>query len=113
GSRGLDGGWMCTASHNPKGYTGAKLVRRGAIALSGDAGIGELREIVLGGDPGPPADTRGELHEEEIGEDFRAAAAAFIEAGAVRAMKVVLDGGHGMAGPVVGPLLDSLPIEQV
>ncbi len=38
GSRELDGGLMCTASHNPKAYTGAKLVREGAIALSGDSG---------------------------------------------------------------------------
>ena len=36
GSRALDGGLMCTASHNPKAYTGAKLVREGALALSGD-----------------------------------------------------------------------------
>ena len=43
GSRELDGGLMCTASHNPKPYTGAKLVKRGAIALSGDAGIGDVR----------------------------------------------------------------------
>ena len=42
GSRELDGGLMCTASHNPKAYTGAKLVKRGAIALSGDAGIGDV-----------------------------------------------------------------------
>src|SRR5579884_3716126 len=33
GSRELDGGLMCTASHNPKKYTGAKLVRRGAVDL--------------------------------------------------------------------------------
>ena len=38
GSRDLDGGLMCTASHNPKAYTGAKLVERGAVALSGDGG---------------------------------------------------------------------------
>ena len=43
GSRGLDGGLMCTASHNPKSYTGAKLVKRGAIALSGEAGIDVAR----------------------------------------------------------------------
>ena len=36
GSQELDGGLMCTASHNPKAYTGAKLVERGAVALSGD-----------------------------------------------------------------------------
>src|SRR4028118_1677934 len=38
GSRDLDGGLMCTASHNPKAYTGAKLVERGALAPSGDRG---------------------------------------------------------------------------
>ena len=49
GDRGLDGGAMVTASHNPKAYTGVKLVREGALALSGDAGIGEIRDLVLGG----------------------------------------------------------------
>src|SRR5664279_2864929 len=46
GSRGLDGGLMCTASHNPKAYTGAKLVREGAIALSGDSGIQDIRREI-------------------------------------------------------------------
>ncbi len=55
GSRDLDGGLMCTASHNPKAYTGAKLVRRGALALSGDSGIGEVRDLVLGGLEEEPA----------------------------------------------------------
>ena len=113
GSRDLDGGLMCTASHNPKGYTGAKLVKRGAIALSGDAGIGEVARLVSDGDPGAPADPRGELREEEVGDEFRQAALRFIDPTTVRPMKVVLDGGNGMAGPMVGPALDSLPIEQV
>ena len=55
GSRDLDGGLMCTASHNPKAYTGAKLVGRGALALSGDAGIGDVRDRIeagLGASPG-------------------------------------------------------------
>ena len=49
GSRDLDGGLMCTASHNPKAYTGAKLVERGAVALSGDAGIGDIRRLLEAG----------------------------------------------------------------
>src|ERR671930_819747 len=60
GSRDLPGGLMCTASHNPKAYTGAKIVKRGSIALSGDSGIGEIMEMVAGGEPGPPVDPRGE-----------------------------------------------------
>ncbi len=49
GSRDLDGGLMCTASHNPAAYTGAKLVREGAIALSGDSGIQDIRRMVQDG----------------------------------------------------------------
>jgi phosphomannomutase len=113
GAHELDGGLMCTASHNPKGYTGAKLVRRGALALSADSGIGELREMVKAGEPGPPADPPGEIERLEIGDDFRRAALGYIDSERLRPMRVVVDGGNGMAGPMAGPLLDSFPIEQV
>ncbi len=112
GSRELDGGLMCTASHNPAAYTGAKLVKRGAIALSGDSGIGELKEIVSSGEPGPAADDPGSIAQEDIAEPFRRAALGYIDASAIKPLRVVLDGGNGMAGPTVGPLLDSFPIEQ-
>jgi phosphomannomutase len=113
GARELDGGLMCTASHNPKPYTGAKLVRRGAIALSSDSGIGEVARIVLEAAFPAPTQPPGVLWEEDVSDDFREAAMGFIDSGAVKPMKVVLDGGNGMAGPMVGPLLDALPIDQV
>jgi phosphomannomutase len=115
GSRELDGGLMCTASHNPKAYTGAKLVKEGAIALSGDSGIGELRDLVLGDQLGdektPPA--RGSVEEVDIYAPFREAAMKVIDPGKVQQTKVVVDGGNGMAGPMVGPLLERLPVELV
>jgi phosphomannomutase len=113
GSGGLDGGLMCTASHNPKAYTGAKLVRSGALALSGDAGIGELRDLVTSGEPGEPAEAPGGYEQLDVRAGFQEAAMAFIEPSAIGPMKVVLDGGNGMAGPMVGPLLEGLPIERV
>jgi phosphomannomutase len=113
GARELDGGLMCTASHNPKGYTGAKLVRRGAIALSGDSGIGELREIVEAGDPGAPADPPGSVERADIADEFRRAALGYIDPDSIGEMRVVLDGGNGMAGPMAGPLLDEFPLDQV
>jgi phosphomannomutase len=112
GSRELDGGLMCTASHNPKAYTGAKLVKRNALALSGDSGIAELRDLVMGGEPGPPADEPGEIEAEDIGDQFRADAVGYIDPGAIRPMKVMLDGANGMAGQMVGPILDRLPLDQ-
>jgi phosphomannomutase len=114
GSRGLDGGLMCTASHNPKAYTGAKLVGRGALALSGDAGIGELAELLTGGEGlGDPTATPGAIEREDVYEPFGRDALAWIDGDAIAPLKVVLDGGNGMAGPLCGPLLDTLPIEQV
>src|SRR5262245_47544118 len=68
GSREMDGGLMCTASHNPKPYTGAKLVKRGALALSGDSGIGELKELVADGEPGDATGSPGEITSEDIGD---------------------------------------------
>jgi phosphomannomutase len=111
GSRELDGGLMCTASHNPKAYTGAKLVREGALALSDESGIDDIRRLVetgLGDAPGG-----GSLDSADVYQEFQQAALGFIDAAAVRPMKVVVDGGNGMAGPMVGPLLDGLGLDLI
>ncbi len=79
GTRELDGGAMVTASHNPKAYTGVKLVREGALALSGDAGIGEIRELVLAGMPEAPGGG-GSVEAVDIYEDFQRHAFSFIDA---------------------------------
>src|SRR4051794_1481348 len=75
GSRELDGGLMCTASHNPKPYTGAKLVGRGALALSGDAGIGDVRKRIEAGLGDPPGG--GSVEDVEIISEFHQAALKF------------------------------------
>jgi phosphomannomutase len=111
GSRGLDGGLMCTASHNPKAYTGAKLVREGAIALSGDAGIQDIRRTIAAGLPDPPGG--GSIEEVEIYAKFQADALKFIDPTAVKPLRVVVDGGNGMAGPMVGPLLSGLGLDLI
>jgi len=112
GSRDLDGGIMCTASHNPKAYTGAKLVRRGALALSGDKGIQEIRQLVEAG-LGPAADAPGTVEEVDIYDEFHAAALRFIDPANVKPLRVVVDGGNGMAGPMVGPLLRRLGLDLI
>src|SRR5256714_2701904 len=110
GSHDLDGGLMCTASHNPKAYTGAKLVERGSIALSGDRGIGDIRRLVEAGLPDDPPGG-GRVEEVDVAAAFQEAALKFIDSANVAPMKVVVDGGNGMAGPMVGPILERLPLE--
>ena len=111
GSRELDGGLICTASHNPKAYTGAKLIREGAIALSGDSGIGDVRDLIAAGLPQAPGG--GSVEAVDAGPGFRAAVAALVDEDAIGGLKVVLDGGNGMAGPTIGPILEGLDLELV
>jgi phosphomannomutase len=109
GSQDLDGGLMCTASHNPKAYTGAKLVERGAIALSGDRGIQDIRRLIedgLGEAPGG-----GSSEEVDVAPSFREAVLKLIDPGAVKPLKVVCDGGNGMAGEMCGAILEDLGLD--
>jgi phosphomannomutase len=111
GSRQLDGGLICTASHNPKDYTGAKLVGRGALALSGETGIDKVRDKIEAGLGRAPGGGRAE--QVEISNEFHQAALRFIDPERVKPLRVVVDGGNGMAGPMVGPLLERLGLELV
>ena len=49
GELALDGGIMVTASHNPKQYTGMKIVRRGALPVGGESGLLDVRDRALAG----------------------------------------------------------------
>ncbi|HEY1688398.1 MAG TPA: phosphomannomutase/phosphoglucomutase [Solirubrobacteraceae bacterium] len=114
GSRQLDGGLMCTASHNPKAYTGAKLVREGALALSGDEGIQDIRSAIEEGFEGGADAPRGGLAAEiDLYPEFQESALKFVDPTQIKPLKVVLDGGNGMAGPMVGPILSRLGLDLI
>src|SRR5215212_4824924 len=95
GARELDGGAMVTASHNPKPYTGVKLMREGALAFSGDAGIQEVRAEIGAGLPDPPGG--GSVEEVDVYPDFHRHMLGIVEPGAVGPLKILADGGNGMA----------------
>src|SRR5207244_8680283 len=90
GDRELDGGLMCTASHNPKAYTGAKLLRRGALALSGDAGIGELRDIVTAGEPGEHKEGAGGYETADVTAGLQEKGKSLNETGGARQVQAGL-----------------------
>ena len=109
GSRELDGGLMCTASHNPKAYTGAKLVRRGAIPLSGDAGIQDIRREIENGH-GPRRPPGGGTSEKiDVYPQVPAGGVQVHRRRQVKPLKVVVDGGNGMAGPDDRPAAQAPP----
>src|SRR5688572_20894859 len=106
---GLDGGAQITASHNPREYNGLKMVRREAFPLSGDAGIGEIRDMVTSGSFPPPAAPPGGLETRAMLDDYVEKVMSFIDPDTIRPFHAVLDAGSGMAGLVAPRLFDRLP----
>ncbi len=97
-SRGLDGGAMITASHNPPQYNGLKLVGAGALPLSGDQGIPELkqRSQALGDLPLAAAGAGSEQC--DLYPAYVQHLHSMVDIGAFRPDKVVMDAANGVAG---------------
>jgi len=111
GSLGLDGGIAVTASHNPKEYTGMKIVRRGALPVGGESGLLDVRDRALRGFGEPTR--RGEIGEHDIYPAYVERVLSFVDVSAVRPLRVVVDAANGMAGAMLPPVLERLPIETV
>jgi phosphomannomutase len=112
GELGLEGGIAVTASHNPKEYTGMKIVRRGALPVGGDSGLLDVRTRALTGasqGTGP----KGTIREEDVWPRFVERVLSFIDLDAVKPLRVVIDAANGMAGAMLPPILDRLPIDAV
>src|ERR671932_2284017 len=107
------GGAMITASHNPKNYNGLKLCREDAIALSGDEGINQIRDLITSGQLPEPNGDAGSVEEGDIIEDYAEHCVSFIDTEGLRPLKIVVDAGNGMAGKMLPPIFERLPFEYV
>jgi phosphomannomutase len=106
---GLDGGVQITASHNPKEYNGIKMVRKEAFPLSGDAGIGDIRDMIAHGKLPAPSARRGTVTTKDVVDDYVKHVLSFVDADTIKPFNVVLDAGNGMAGLVAPKLFAGLP----
>ena len=107
------GGAMITASHNPKDYNGLKLCREDAIALSGDEGISQIRDLITSGKLPEPDEDAGSVEEGDITADYAEHCLSFITTEGLRPLKIVVDAGNGMAGKMLPPIFEKLPFEYV
>ena len=100
------GGVMITGSHNPSEYNGFKVVC-GASTIHGGE-IQELRRMIEAGDLAHGEGSVSEVdivtpYVDEISAQFRFP----------RRVRVVLDAGNGVAGPVVHKVLERLDCEPI
>jgi phosphomannomutase len=107
----LDGGAQITASHNPGEYNGIKMVRESAQPLSGDAGIGDIRDMIANDRLPPAAAQRGKVTERNILNGYVDKVMSFIDASVVKPFRVVADAGHGMGALVAPKLFERLPMK--
>ena len=119
-NRPFDAGIMITGSHNPRDENGFKLVRSGAIPISGDSGLIAIRDRVgelLGQMPAPPAAgaALSQLHEDSFRGDYVRWLLAYSGAGALapgrRPLRILADAGNGCAGLVLRELIPALPFD--
>ncbi len=115
-------GVVFTASHNPASYNGMKMAKAGAVPVSSDTGLYEIRDLaqsylaeglpVSGGIPEGTIDTIDVL------ADYAAYLRSLVDLSGIRPLKVVVDAANGMSGmttpAVLGDaLLPGLPLEIV
>jgi phosphomannomutase len=106
---GLDGGAQVTASHNPGEYNGCKMVRKEAFPLSGEAGIKEMKEMILANAIPPAPAKPGAVERGDIMARYVEHVLSFVDEASIKPFKVVLDAGSGVAGIVAPRLFNRLP----
>lgn len=99
-----------SASHNPPEYNGLKIVKRGAVAVSGDSGIYDIRDLVLSSKTLTKlATTPGKVSERSIMRPWIKHLLRFVDVSRMMPWQVVIDTGNGMAGTFMPELEKHLP----
>jgi phosphomannomutase len=109
----LDGGIQVTASHNPKEYTGMKIVRRGAMPVGGDSGLQDIRDRALSESDTSEGQAPGRVRGEDVLPGYVDKVLSFIDVDAIDERRVVIDAANGMAGVMLPPVLERISIDAV
>jgi phosphomannomutase/phosphoglucomutase len=110
--RGVGGGIMVTASHNPMDYNGMKLVREGARPVSGDTGLRDIEALVEAG-AFPTVDSSAALRVDEDKSAYIDHLLGYVNRAALRPLRIVVNAGNGGAGLVIDELALHLPFEFI
>ncbi|WP_029918531.1 phosphomannomutase/phosphoglucomutase [Nevskia soli] len=109
---GIHGGIMVTASHNPMDYNGMKLVRGGAIPVSGDTGLRELEAVVAASIARSPTGIAMRTPI-ELRASYVEHLLDYVDPDRLKPLKIVVNAGNGSAGLVIDALEPRMPFRFV
>lgn len=117
-SQNVGGGIMITASHNPKGYNGMKLVRENSIPLSGDSGLMDICHMVMDMQDGNRENDTlsvpaGWVKKDEDKSQYIHHLLSYITPASLKPLKIVVNPGNGGAGTIIKLLEKHLPVEFI
>ena len=112
GSSEDSGGIVVSASHNPKEYNGAKMVKEKAAAISSDTGLFEIRDIIKADkDKSVTSETKGTVTEKNVFDDYVEHVLSFIDRSVIKPFRIVANANFGYVGRGVGIIADKLGLD--
>ncbi|REE05094.1 phosphomannomutase/phosphoglucomutase [Citricoccus nitrophenolicus] len=107
-------GVVFTASHNPAAYNGMKMAKAGAVPVSSDTGLYEIRDVAqryLDAGQIPAVESTGAVTEQDMLAAYASYLRSLVDLSGIRELKVVVDAGNGMAGKTTPAVLGDTVLE--
>lgn len=108
----IDGGIIVTASHNPAEYNGMKMVKKGAIPVSGDTGLFDIEEMARHKET-TTAKCPGVTSTFNNRPAYIDHLLTYVNQDNLKPLKLVVNPGNGNAGPIIDLLEEKLPFEFI
>lgn len=101
---------MISASHNPPQYNGLKVVKKGPVAVTSDSGLFAVRDLIDSVKEGK-SKIPGKITPIDIWGEWREKILSLVDTSKIKPLSVVVDAGNGMAGKLLSPIFNQLPLK--